>query len=146
MLIFQQLTEIRSEEANAIYSGTKNFACGTALSDSFQSQVEKAISPHLNDRDKRKLKALLDDFTDVFNDQITECMITKHKINTENAMPIQQRPRRLPYRPYAHREEAERQIKQMLDEKVIRQSVSPWSSPIVLVYKKYGELRFCVDY
>ena len=28
---FQQLTEIRSEEANAIYSGTENFACGTAL-------------------------------------------------------------------------------------------------------------------
>ena len=58
-------------------------------------------------------------------------------------MPIKQRPRRLPY---AHREEAERQIKQMLDEKVIRHSVSPWSSPIVLVYKKSGELRFCVDY
>ena len=57
-------------------------------------------------------------------------------------MPIKQRPRRLPY---AHREEAERQIKQMLDEKVIRHSVSPWSSPIVLVYKKSGELRFCVD-
>ena len=34
----------------------------------------------------------------------------------------------------------------MLDEKVIRHSVSPWSSPIVLVYKKSGKLRFCVDY
>ena len=112
---FKQLTEIRSEEANAIYSGTENFACGMALSDSFQSQVEKAISPHLNDRDKRKLKALLDDFTDVFNDQITKCTITKHKINTDNAMPIK-RPRCFPY---AHREEAEQQIKQMLDEKVI---------------------------
>ena len=139
----QQLTEIRSEEANAINGGAENFACGTALSDSFQSQVEKAISPHLNERDKRKLNALLDEFTDVFNDQITECTITKHKINTGDAMPIKQRPRRLPY---AHREEAERQIKQMLDEKVIRHSVSPWSSPIVLVYKKSGELRFCVDY
>ena len=38
------------------------------------------------------------------------------------------------------------QIKQILDEKVIRHCVSPWSSPIVLVYKKSGELRFCVDY
>ena len=73
---FQQLTEIRSEEANAIYSGTETFACGTALSDSFQLPVEKAISPHLNNRDKRKLK-VLDDLTDIFNDQITECMITK---------------------------------------------------------------------
>ena len=53
------------------------------------------------------------------------------------------RPHRLPY---AHREEAERQIKQMLDEKVIRHSNSPWSIPIALVYKKSGERRFCVDY
>ena len=140
---FQQLTEIRSKQANAINVGRENFACGAALSNSFQSQVEKAISPHLNEEDKHKLNALLNDFTDVFNDQVTECTITKHRINTENAMPIKQRPRRLPY---AHREEAERQIKQMLDEKVIRHSNSPWSSPIVLVYKKSGELRFCVDY
>ena len=34
----------------------------------------------------------------------------------------------------------------MLDEQVIRHSVSLWSSSIVLVYKKSGELRFCVDY
>ena len=40
---FQQRTELRSEEANAINSGAENFACGTALSHSFQSQVEKAI-------------------------------------------------------------------------------------------------------
>ena len=74
---------------------------------------------------KRKLNAWLDEFTNVFNDQVTECTITKHKINTGDAMPIKQRPRRFPY---AHREEARRQIKQMLDEKVIRHSVSPWSS------------------
>ena len=140
---FQQQTEIQSEETNAINGGAENFACGTALSDSFQSQVERAISPHPNERDKRKLNALLDEFTNVFNDQIAECTITKHKINTGDEMPIEQRLRRLPY---AHREEAERQIRQMLDEKVIRHSVSPWLSPIVLVYKKSGELRFCVDY
>ena len=52
-------------------------------------------------------------------------------------MRVKQRPRHLPY---AHHEEAKRQIKQMLEEKIIRHSVSPWSSPIVLVYKKSGEL------
>jgi hypothetical protein len=30
--------------------------------------------------------------------------------------------------------------------RVIEESDNPWSSPVVLVRKKNGELRFCVDY
>ena len=34
----------------------------------------------------------------------------------------------------------------MLEHKLIRPSDSPWTSPVVLVRKKNGKLRFCVDY
>ena len=37
-------------------------------------------------------------------------------------------------------------IRQLLDSQVIRESSSPYASPIVLVKKKDGSLRMCVDY
>ena len=39
-----------------------------------------------------------------------------------------------------------RQLQQMQEMNVIQPSTSPWSSPVVLVRKKDGSLRFCIDY
>ncbi|GFX69071.1 retrovirus-related Pol polyprotein from transposon 297 [Trichonephila clavipes] len=38
------------------------------------------------------------------------------------------------------------EVQKMLDEGIVQPSESPWSSPIVLVRKKDGSWRFCVDY
>ncbi len=69
--------------------------------------------------------------------------ITEHCIDTGDAVPIKQPPRRVPIA-YA---EAERNAILELEEKgVVRKSNSPWASPIVLVKKADGKMRPCVDY
>ena len=57
-------------------------------------------------------------------------------------------PRKYPVRrvPFAVRDEIARNLQEMQDANVIQPSNSPWASPVILVRKKDGTLRFCVDY
>ena len=57
-------------------------------------------------------------------------------------------PLRQPYRRQnpAVRREKMAQVQQILSNGVIRPSNSPWASPVVMVKKKDGSLRFCVDF
>ena len=69
--------------------------------------------------------------------------LAEHRIDTAEALPIKQPPRRLaPHR----REAVEEEVEKMLAAEVIEESQSPWASPVVLVKKKDGSTRFCVDY
>ena len=69
-----------------------------------------------------------------------ETDVVTHKIDTGDNPPIRQRYRRLPP---DRRQIIEEEIQKML---VIEPGGGPWASPIVLVKKKSGEWRFCIDY
>ena len=93
-----------------------------------------------------KLYALLLSFADVFalcDKQLGRTDKLQHSINTKGSHPIRQQPRRLP--PF-RREEVHQLLDDMLSRDIIQPSTSPWASPIVLVKKKDGTTRFCIDY
>ena len=65
------------------------------------------------------------------------------RILTEDVQPCKLPSRRMPF---AVREEVARQLKAMQASGVIQPSSSPWASPVVMVRKKDGSHRFCIDY
>ncbi|POS82770.1 hypothetical protein EPUL_005785, partial [Erysiphe pulchra] len=93
-----------------------------------------------------EVKKLLTEYQDVFDigaGHRGRTDIVQHRIDTGDAKPIRQIPRRLPL---AKREEADLIIKEMESDGIIEPSKSPWVSPVVLVKKKDGSSRFCVDF
>ena len=67
----------------------------------------------------------------------------KMRIDTGDTKPIKLRPYRTPIK---NREVIDKAVDEMLDAEVIRRSNSPWSFPVVIVDKKDGTKRFCVDF
>ncbi|KAJ8352199.1 hypothetical protein SKAU_G00236750 [Synaphobranchus kaupii] len=94
----------------------------------------------------QQLKSLLDGNADLFavrDEDCTQTELVQHTINTDRAQPIRLRPHRMSP---AKRLVAEEKVKEMAAAGVIEPSNSPWAAPAVLVQKKSGEWRFCVDY
>ena len=92
------------------------------------------------------LKELLWSYRDVFaspDKPLGQTTAMTHKIDTGSAAPIKQPPRR---QVLAHGDYMEKAVQEMIDEGIARPSESPWASPVVLVKKKDGSIRFCVDY
>ena len=106
-------------------------------------ELERSISSSLGITDKHTLLNTLLEFPDVLNDGLGHTTVTTHKIETGKSPPIRQYSRRFPY--YV-REEVNRQVHDMLAQGIIQPRTSLWSSPIVLVKKKDGSYRFCIDY
>ncbi|GFW60701.1 retrovirus-related Pol polyprotein from transposon 412 [Trichonephila clavipes] len=97
-------------------------------------------------RQKSSAERLFQEFEDVFSrnsSDIGHTTVTQHRIDTADHPPIKQHPRRLPF---AKQEEVGTLLREMQENDIIEPSSSPWASPIVLVRKKDGSTRFCVDY
>ncbi len=94
----------------------------------------------------KQMEAFLLEHTDLFALSPMELGCTDratHSIDTGTHPPVHQHARRTPF---ALRHRIDEMVQQMIEQGVIQPSQSPWASPVVLVEKKDGSLRFCIDY
>uniref|UniRef100_A0A1I8B3U1 RNA-directed DNA polymerase n=1 Tax=Meloidogyne hapla TaxID=6305 RepID=A0A1I8B3U1_MELHA len=106
----------------------------------------KQNTGNLSEKENSALKELIIDFEEIFaldDKELTQTNLIEHQIETANAQPVKTRCRPIPY---AYREKVALMIQDYLERGIIRGSNSPWASPIVIVPKKDGSLRFCVDF
>ncbi|UYV80583.1 K02A2.6-like, partial [Cordylochernes scorpioides] len=100
---------------------------------------------HLEEIREHELKKLLEHNRNVFCQHAIDLgkVAIQHKIITKSEQPISLRPYRRPLKEY---EEIAEQVKELLEHKLIRTSDSPWAFPVVMVPKKDGNKRMCIDY
>ena len=89
------------------------------------------------------LLPVLEEFKELFSQQLGKTNVTKHTIDTGDARPIEVPPKKIPFH-FADKVHA--QLEDMAWEGIIRPSNSPWCAPAVYVSKSSGEIRICVDF
>ena len=101
------------------------------------------ISSELGKIQTEKIQKLLKEFSDVFSNIPSRTNTAVHSIDTGQANPICSGPYRIPR---SLIDAVDKELDQMLEMGIVRPSTSPWASPVVIVPKPDGNIRFCIDY
>lgn len=106
----------------------------------------EAQNPELTKVEQAELEEMLSKYAQVFREPsgLPPRRKMEHAINiVEGQGAVNVRPYRYPHH---HKNEIEKQVKEMLSTGIIRHSTSSLSSPVILVKKKDNTWRMCIDY
>lgn len=108
-------------------------------------RLAKMIDKNLPLDQHAHILCVLKDYADIFDFDRKQghTDLVRHPIDTQGHRPIRQKPYRVSH---AERTVIQQHVQEMLDDGVIEESSSPWAAPVVLVRKKDGSWRFCIDF
>ena len=148
--IFEKVTAVKSAQTTATTSGaesTSTFKFPEGFPDLLKHLVTEAVTE--TEEARKKLAEIMMDHEEAFslNGEFGFIDNFEHEIPTGDAIPIKQSPYRLPlWGP----ETVGKCLDEMINAKVAVKcrpgEETDWASPVVLVKKKDGSVRFCIDY
>ncbi|XP_031347706.1 uncharacterized protein LOC116174037 [Photinus pyralis] len=107
------------------------------------NDIDLNINPGVEEAVKCQVKRLITECVKNGDNTNASESVLKLKIDLRNDKPVRCAPRRLAYHEHKIVDDI---IRDLLNKNIIRPSSSEYSSPVVLVKKKTGESRMCVDY
>ena len=108
-----------------------------------ENYKEVVINPNLGEKHRQQLLGLVEEFKEIFTDRPGTSVNCEHSIALTSQDPVKQRPYSVPF---IFKDKVKKEVGLMLDLGVIEHSDAAYASPVVLVKKKDGTIRFCVDY
>ena len=116
---------------------------GLVTFQSKESIQDVCVGAELNGKQRNEVMEVLRRYEEIFTEIPGRASVIEHKIDLNDDRPIGCKPYPLPY---AKRGEIRKDIKNMMDTGIVRESSSPYASPLVVVKKKNGSNRMCVEY
>lgn len=108
-----------------------------------ESIKDVATGDNLTDEQRAEFIDLASQFQSLFTEAPGSTSLAQHHIKLTSDQPVRSRPYPVPY---SLRESLKKDITDMMKMGVIRESSSPYASPVVVVKKKDNTNRICVDY
>jgi transposase InsO family protein len=115
----------------------------TLMLDDNESIDNVRVNPELTNSQKKEMYTILDHFADVITGRTGKTDMISHNIQLTTSKPICQKPYPTPF---STKQVILEEVRKMEKAGVIEKSNSPYASPVVLVRKKDGSNRFCIDY
>ena len=98
---------------------------------------------HLPSVQRKELAEVITQYREVFPDVPSKTNLIEHDVDVGDSAPIKQHPYRVsPMK----KELLDKEVQYMLENDIIEESQSNWSSPCILVPKHDGGFRFCTDF